>query len=206
MKRFFNQDMEKYQHLSDSDAGAVRAAFKNAVQISKSLFGNERAFKRFYAGDERNPSGRWEPKKFNASLYDVLMGVFHDKDKNQVYAALDSLREAIVDLMATDRQFNDAIQLSTSSIDNVKLRFDIMRRTVEGVLRDHVVQPRCFSRELKQELFDRDPTCQICNQAIQQLDDAAVDHIEQYWRGGKTIPENARLAHRYCNSARPRTD
>jgi hypothetical protein len=206
MKRFFNQEMEKYQHLSGSDAAAVRAAFKNAVQIIKSLFGNERAFKRFYAGDERNPSGRWEPKKFNASLYDVLMGVFHDKDKNQVYAALDSLREAIVDLMATDRQFNDAIQLSTSSIDNVKLRFDIMRRTVEGVLRDHVVQPRCFSRELKQELFEKNPTCQICNQAIQQLDDAAVDHIEQYWRGGKTIPENARLAHRYCNSARPRND
>lgn len=206
MKRFFNQDMEKYQHLSESDAATIRGAFKNAVQINKSLFGNDRAFKRFYGGDERNPSGRWEPKKFNASLYDVLMGVFYDKDKNQVYAALDSLREAIVDLMATNRRFNDAIQLSTSSIDNVKLRFDIMRQTVEGVLGDHVVQPRCFSRELKQELFDKNPTCQICNQAIQQLDDAAVDHIEQYWRGGKTIPENARLAHRYCNSARPRTD
>ena len=35
---------------------------------------------------------------------------------------------------------------------------------------------------------------------------AAVDHIEQYWRGGKTIPENARLTHRYCNMARPRND
>jgi hypothetical protein len=108
-----------------------------------------------------------EPKKFNASLYDVLMGVFHDKEKNQVYAALDSLREAIVDLMATNRQFNDAIQLSTSSVDNVKLRFEIMRQTVEGVLRDHLVQPRCFSRALKQELFDNDPTCQICQQIIQ---------------------------------------
>jgi hypothetical protein len=176
------------------------------VQIIKSLFGNDRAFKRFYGGDEKNPSGRWEPKKFNASLYDVLMGVFHDKDKNQVYAALDSLREAIVDLMATNRRFNDAIQLSTSSVDNVKLRFDIIRQTVEGVLRDHVVQPRCFTRALKQELFDKNPTCQICHQTIQQLDDAAVDHIEQYWRGGKTIPENARLAHRYCNCARPRND
>jgi hypothetical protein len=82
MKRFFNQDMEKYQHLSEAETTAVRAAFKNAVQIIKSLFGSERAFKRFYAGDDKNPSGRWEPKKFNASLYDVLMGVFHDKDKN----------------------------------------------------------------------------------------------------------------------------
>ncbi len=25
--------------------------------------------------------------------------------------------------------------------------------------------------------------------------DAAVDHIQQYWQGGQTIPENARLAH-----------
>jgi len=206
MKRFFNQDMEKHQNISDADAAALRGAFKNSISIIKSLFGTEHAFKRFYGGDEQNPSGRWEPKKFNASLYDVLMGVFHDKDKNQVYAALDSLREAIVDLMATNRQFNDAIQLSTSSVDNVKHRFDMMRQTVEGVLKDHVVQPRCFSRALKQELFDKDPTCQICHQTIQQLDDAAVDHVEQYWRGGKTIPENARLAHRYCNCARPRSD
>lgn len=205
MKRFFNQDMEKYQHLSDSDAGAIRDSFKNSVQIVKSLFGNERAFKRFYNGDETNPSGRWEPKKFNASLYDVLMGVFHDKDKNQVYAALDSLREAIVDLMATSREFNESIELSTSSMENVKRRFDLMRQVVEGVINDHKIQPRCFSHALKQELFDNNPTCQICGQAIQQLDDAAVDHVEQYWRGGKTIPENARLAHRYCNSARPRT-
>ncbi len=61
-----------------------------------------------------------------------------------MYAALDSLREAIVDLMATNPQFNDAIQLSTSSIDNVKLRFDIMRQTVEGVLKEHTVQLRWF--------------------------------------------------------------
>jgi hypothetical protein len=69
------------------------------------------------------------------------MGVFHDKDKNRVYAALDSLREAIVDLMATNRQFNDAIQLSTSAVDNVKPRFNLMRQGVEGVLKNHVVQP-----------------------------------------------------------------
>jgi hypothetical protein len=206
MKRFFNNDMEKYQYLTDSDASLLRAAFKNSVQIIKSLFGNERAFKRFYAGDQSNPVGRWEPKKFNASLYDILMGVFHDKDKNQVYAALDSLREGIIDLMATNRDFNDAIELGTSAIDSVKRRFDLMREVVEGVLKDHKIQPRCFSQALKQELFDHNPTCGLCNQTIQQVDDAAVDHIEQYWRGGKTIPENARLAHRYCNCARPRAD
>jgi hypothetical protein len=206
MKRFFNQDMERYQNLSDADADALSAAFKNVVAIVRSLLGPERAFKRYYAGDERNPQGRWETKKFNASLFDVLMNIFAEQDKNQVYLALDSLREGIIDLMATDRRFNEAIQLSTSSVEAVRCRFDKMRAVVEGVLREHRKQPRCFTRELKQELFDANPTCGLCNQAIHELDDAAVDHVEQYWRGGKTIPENARLAHRYCNSARSRND
>jgi hypothetical protein len=35
-----------------------------------------------------------------------------------------------------------------------------------------------------------------------KVDDTEVDHIEHYWRGGKTIPENARLTHRYCNRVR----
>jgi len=51
-----------------------------------------------------------------------------------------------------------------------------------------------------------DPTCEICKQRILSADDAAIDHIKQYWVGGKTIPENARLTHRYCNWARPRSD
>ncbi|HET6494136.1 MAG TPA: HNH endonuclease [Thermoleophilia bacterium] len=44
----------------------------------------------------------------------------------------------------------------------------------------------------------------MCGQQISDVDDAAVDHIEQYWRGGQTIPDNARLAHRHCNWSRSR--
>jgi 5-methylcytosine-specific restriction endonuclease McrA len=77
---------------------------------------------------------------------------------------------------------------------------------VDDILQHHKQQPRCFSRALKQELFDHNPTCALCGQHIQSVDDAAVDHIEQYWRGGKTIPENARLTYRYCNMARSRND
>jgi hypothetical protein len=60
--------------------------------------------------------------------------------------------------------------------------------------------------KLKQSLFDSNQTCAICGQRIQEVDDSAVDHIQQYWTGGKTIPENARLTHRWCNWARPRKD
>lgn len=46
----------------------------------------------------------------------------------------------------------------------------------------------------------------LCDQHIRQIDDAAVDHMEQYWRGGQTIPENPRLAYRLCYMARSRND
>src|SRR5207244_3355238 len=58
---------------------------------------------------------------------------------------------------------------------------------------------RVFSAQLKQALFKADPTCVFCGQRIQDIDDAAVDHIEPYWLGGRTIDSNARLLHRYCN-------
>jgi hypothetical protein len=206
MKRFYNHDMERWKDISADDAARLRAAFNNALTLIRSLLGTEHAFKRYDRGDNQNPNGRWERKKFNASLYDVLMGVLWDKDKNQVMAALDALREGWIDLLANNADFNKAIELSTSSEDMVRLRFDLARQWIEGTLREHRPQPRCFSRELKHLLFEASPTCALCGQAISEVDDAAVDHIEQYWRGGQTIPENARLAHRYCNSSRPRND
>jgi len=77
---------------------------------------------------------------------------------------------------------------------------------VEDILSNCEKQPRCFSNKMKRELFEKNPICAICGNGIHHIDDAAVDHIEQYWRGGKTDPENARLTHRYCNSARPKFD
>ncbi len=203
MKSFFNEDMGIYQRISQKDADALRKAFRNALQIVKSLFG-ENAFKSYTRGtDSRNPKGDWS-SGFNFSIYDVQMGVFGTQDKSQIHPVLDAIREGFIDLMTSNQDFIAAIHMGTSQRKRVKDRFNLTRRLVDNILQPHVSQPRCFSRQLKQQLFDQNPTCAICNQAISGLDDAAIDHIEQYWQGGKTIPENARLTHRYCNNARPR--
>jgi hypothetical protein len=133
------------------------------------------------------------------------MGTLCDVDKNQAYASLDALREGLIDLMASNEDFIDSILIGTSSQDKVRTRFDLTTKVVDDILKLHKSQARCFTFALKQELF-QDPICSICNQGIQSIDDAAVDHIEQYWLGGQTIPENARLTHRYCNNARPRKE
>lgn len=201
--RFLNEDMKEHQKISDVKARELRKAFKNSVTLVRSLLG-QNAFKRYYRGTEKSARGYWEPNKFNASLYDVLMYGFADKDKNIVMANLDSIREALIVLMTENQDFIDAIELSTSSVKMVTQRFDIWRKTLDEILAQSEKQPRCFTRELKKALYESNPTCLICGHHIADIDDSAVDHIEQYWLGGKTIPENARLAHRYCNWARPK--
>jgi hypothetical protein len=203
MKKFLNSDAEKYRYISDSEAEELTSAFKNACQIVRSMFGHN-AFKRFYKGSDKNSSGYWEPKKFNASLYDIVMYTFAREDKNLVYQNMDAIRESFIVLMTDNQDFIDSIELSTSSLQAVIKRFDLWRLTLQKVIGIGKKEPRLFSLKLKEGLYSRDDTCSICKQRINDIDDAAVDHIEQYWMGGKTIPENARLTHRYCNFSRSR--
>ncbi len=198
MRKFLNTDMDEYQHKDEKDSIELSKAFKNAVTIIKSLL-DKHAFKRFYKGDEKNPNGYWEPKKFNTSLYDILMYNFAKEDKNKVYQNLDSIREALIYLMTNDQEFVDSLELSTSGVQAVTKRFDKWRLTLQNIIEIAQKEPRCFSLKVKEELYKNDSICTICGQKIQNIDDAAINHIEQYWKGGKTIPENARLTHRDCN-------
>jgi len=195
MKKFLNNDIETYQSISKKDSNELKLAFKNSISIIRSMF-DKNAFKRYYKGDAQNPNGHWEPKKFNASLYDILMYSFSKEDKNIVFANMDSIREAFIDLMCNDKEFIDSIELSTSSLQAVTKRFDKWRLTLQDIIGIKQKEPRCFSLKLKEELYNNNSTCAICGQKIHNIDDSAVDHIEQYWKGGKTIPKNARLTHR----------
>ena len=205
MREFLNKESEERRNITASDADALKAAFKNACPTLRSML-DKNTFKRFYRGTDANRSGYWEPKKFNASLYDIMMFSFAREDKNVVYQNLDSIREGLIYLMTENTDFIDSIELSTSSVQAVTRRFDIWRQTLQDIIGIARREPRCFSRQIKESLFAEDSTCAICNQKILNIDDAAVDHIKQYWTGGRTIPENARLAHRFCNWSRPRTD
>jgi hypothetical protein len=204
MERFMNEEMKQHLDIKPEAAAELTKAFKNAVSLIRSLLGKN-AFKRYYRGDEHTPQGRWEAKKFNASVFDILMWSMARADKNQVMASLDAIREALISLMTEDEAFIDSIELSTSSIKAVHARFDKWRLALDAVLKTSPKQARCFTKALKQSLFDSNPTCALCNQQIIEIDDAAVDHVKMYWLGGATIPENARLAHRYCNWARPKS-
>lgn len=205
MKSFMNQMAEKGKTLPEKELNELADAFKRACQMTKSIFADH-AFKRYYGSESANESGRWESKQFNASLYDVIMVTFAQHSKNVLMRHADAIRESFIDLMANDVDFNQAITVSTSSAKNVKLRFAKWQNVLLNIMQDDTNEPRTFSLSLKKSLWEQNPTCAICHNTIHSLDDAAIDHIEQYWCGGKTIPENARLAHRFCNNSRARKE
>lgn len=110
------------------------------------------------------------------------------------------IREELLNLFLYNKDFVDTLTgAGTNSLTKLKMKFDIWGNTLKGILNYPITQPRAFRYELKQQLFDRNQTCSICSHKIHTLEDAEVDHIECYWMGGKTIPENAGLTHRFCN-------
>lgn len=202
MKSFMNNEMEIGKSYTNEQFLEIENKFKHSIDIIYSMLGTK-AFKKFEAGSANNVNGNWEKQKFNASLFDVLMFGFTRHNKNTLMRNIDSIREALINLMSNDREFIDSIEKGTSSKKAVDYRFKKWIDTIDEIIKNDETQKRCFSREFKQKLFDSNSTCSLCNQYITEIDDAAVDHIEHYWKGGRTIPENARLTHRYCNQARP---
>lgn len=203
---FLNDEMKNFQNISEEDQEDFKAEFKKTVQINKSLFGN-RSFRKIKCGDNENPNSVWKNTVVvNSSLFDVLMVSFLAYDKNLIMRNLDALREAIISLMTENQLFIDSIEKWTYAHDQVKRRFEIFNQTISSILRSDNTQERLFSHELKENLFKLNNTCAICGQKIYMIEDSAVDHIEQYWLGGKTIPDNSRLTHRYCNASRKRKE
>jgi hypothetical protein len=195
---FLNREMDLGKSLTAGEMNTMERKFKNAVDLALTTFGYERAFRTYKPGHAGDVNGQWELRQANSALYDVVMFGFTRYPKSHFMPHTDALREALLDLMATDVRFQEAIGQSTSDPKRVNYRFTKWLATIDEIVGDDV-QKRVFSRKLKKSLFDRDPTCKLCGQEITDMDDAHVHHVEHYWRGGKTIEANAALTHRFCN-------
>ena len=205
MKHFLNKEMERYTDLNDDDENELRKIFKRSVRLSKTVFG-DKAFHRFALGSNKDPNGYYE-KKMNKGLFDIMMFGFTMYDENQIVPNSDAIREELLWMMTHEEDFVNAISGSgTDSKEKTVTRFDKWRSALKEIVGIPITEPRTFSHQYKKQLWESNPTCGICGQTIHIIDDAEIDHVQQYWRGGKTIPSNARLTHRYCNRCRPLID
>lgn len=203
LKSFLNNHINKhtkmFDNLNDSEKKKeekkLKEMFQKSITLANSAFG-EKTFRSCQLKSDKTLI--WNSSS-NRSLFDAIMFGFIHFEKNQVMNHLDSINEALIKIILNDPAFLPSSQ--TTSKRNVNYRFNRWRKELDEIITSPI-QPRTFSRKLKQELFDNDSTCKICKQAILGIDDSEIDHIKPYWKGGATIPENAQLVHRFCNRSK----
>lgn len=172
--------------------------FRKSVDLIKTVFGKT-AF-RVFSIDENTKAGSFDTRKLNQGLFLTLMYGFAHYSKNQIMPYSDLIKEELINLEIHNVIFLNSLTGSgTNSRENTLKKIEIWKETLRGILGYPVNEPRSFSLAIKQSLFNFNQTCKLCKQKINSIDDSEVDHITCYWRGGKTIPENAQLTHRICN-------
>ena len=198
IKTFFNDDMIANSNLDDNKKEELEKQFKKSVSLCRTIWGKN-SFRRYSTDDTKN--GHFETK-LNKALYEILMWGFTKYDKNQVMKYQDAIFEELLCLQLNDPKFFNSIYAATNKLENIQYRFKAWWESLQKIMGTPKTEKRSFNFALKKELYDQNNICVICNSRINDINDAEVDHITHYWRGGESIPENARLLHRFCNKQR----
>jgi hypothetical protein len=198
LKAFFNEFFSTYRNPSDEKLREFRAAFRKAARGARTVFG-DKAFRLRHDGAK----GEWTTSA-NASVFQAVAVPFTDYDGGALTRAADSIFESYLDLIASDKRWADSVRSATGDFTRIEYVFQTWNARLKSIMDGHPANDsqRCFSRALKEELFSQNATCELCGQRIVLINDAALDHAVEYWRGGTTVPENARLVHRLCNLKR----
>ena len=200
LKRFLNEFFETYRNLSPDKLKEYEREFRKAMKACVTVFG-DKGFR--LRRDSGSGGGEWA-SRLNAAIFQAVSVSFTRCDLGQVTRRADSVFEEYLDLVSTDERWRDCVRRTTGDYTRLDYVFDTWNERLKLALADSEPndRARCFSRQLKQDMFAQNPNCEICKQRITLLLDAALDHDLHYWRGGKTVPENARLVHRHCNQGR----
>ncbi len=203
LKSFLNRFFEVHRNASDARLKEFDEKFKVSMKSVVTVFGSH-AYR--IRRNDKKGGGEWA-SRMNASIFQVITASFARYEHIQIVKNSDAIFEAYL-AVQTDQKWVDCVSKATGDFQNIKYVFEKWYRMLDDIIRstEGLDKSRIFSHKLKEERFKENSTCQICGQKIAALNDAAIDHVEQYWLGGKTIPSNARLVHRLCNATRSRTD
>jgi hypothetical protein len=200
MKQFCNKELRDNRNLVREKASEYKSKFEHCLDLVKNVYGKT-AFRRYIQGENSEP-GKWAHNQINMALFDLQMVGFSNYSKSDVLSNADNIREGLLDLMINNAEFSQLIGFKTSNTDNVQLRFKIYMEMLENIIGDKSLKQRTFPYSLKEELFLENPYCSISKQRILSIEDAEVDHIIPYSKGGKTTKDNAQLVLRYFNRAK----
>ncbi len=203
IKAFLNEFLQTYRNAPEAQLQDFEDKFRRAMRVSFTVFGKDA----FRLRQKRDGSNMKEfASRINASIFQVVSVSFTLYDTAALLRASDAIYEEYLDLIACDEKWVDSVTISTGVTQKIEYAFETWNIRLKALMASHQANDpiRGFSRRLKSEMFEQNNTCALCYNEIRDMNDAHLDHIQHYWRGGRTIPENARLVHRSCNLARNR--
>lgn len=189
-----NRYMVEHRYDNEKSIDNARKLFNGTIDMIKQILGTSA----FCAYDRQNNCFM---NKFSGSVYDSIMIAFSMFDNHDLMMHADEIRNKINDIKANDLQYQDYTYAATGSKDRVIGRIMIMYNALAKIIGKYGQSPkiRLFTKIDKEKLWHDHYICSYCNQEILSIDDAEVDHVIPYSKGGSTIIENAQLLHRHCN-------
>jgi len=163
LKRVLNEFLSTYQNCPDDKAREYQKVFEKCMKASLTVFGDT-AFrlKSDIAKPGKFSSGEWSTRP-NAAIFQVVSTSFHRYDLGQITQKADCIYEGYVDLINSDTMWVDRVRRATGESTRLKYTFDTWLERLDEIMRTSQPQDarRAFSRQLKKEMFEANPTCKI---------------------------------------------
>ena len=201
ISKTLNTYMSKHQNDTDEELKQMKDLFKGTIDIIKQVLG-ENAFSAVSVDNETYIN------KFSPSVYDSIMIPFSYFNKNALMRHSDEIREKIDNIRKNNIEYRGYSEKSTASKSCVIGRIQIIFDAIYSCMSDDDMNgsKRLFSLETKQQLWHEGYICPYCHNEILSIDDAEVDHIIAFSKGGETTIDNAQLLHKYCNRVKSAND
>ena len=182
--------MNYYMHQHQND-DLDKNLFNRTIDIIKQILG-ETAF----LGLSRE--GSKDREKFSGAVYDSIIIPFSFYDNHDLISHADKIRKAVEDLKKNNKKYYEDTYIDTGSRKRVAGRIMAVYKLLQDIT-GYSGDSRVFSEDVKKELFHDGYVCSWCKNIILSIDDAEVDHIIPFSKGGKTDITNAQLLHKHCN-------
>lgn len=189
-----NVYMSKHQNDDEKQIQEHKKLFNGTIDIIKQILGGNA----FCAYDRQNNTFM---RKFSGSVYDSIAIAFSMFNNHDLMMHADKIRETIEDIKINNQDYHDFTYAATGSKDRVIGRIMLIYNAVKDIVGKYAntTEARFFTQIEKEKLWEEGYICSYCNQRILSIDDAEVDHVFAFSKGGTTTMDNAQLLHRHCN-------
>ena len=192
MTKTMNNFMIKHQNADEQEIKEFKELYNRTIDIIKQVFGSTA----FCAYDRQKNQFM---NKFSGSIYDSITIACSMFNPHDLMAHADEIRNQLNEIKKNNLTYQDYTYAATGSKNRVIGRIMMIYQLIENIIGNTNSSQRLYSKSTKEELWYEGYVCPYCNQQILSIDDAEVDHIIPYSKGGNTVIENAQLLHRHCN-------